>query len=125
MHGFFIIIMFCLFLHIVPTAPPMVTSYYAVDTSTLFLSWSAPPLDQQNGIIRRYDISLLEIETGSTFSYTAMNTNHTIKMLHPDYQYQIEISTVTVGTGPSSTPVVLQMPEDGMDFVLALDTCIM
>ena len=103
----------------------MVTSYYAVDTTTLFLSWSAPPLDQQNGIIRRYDISLLEIETGSTFSYTAMNTNLTINMLHPDYQYQIEISTVTVGTGPSSTPVVLQMPEDGMDFVLALDTRVM
>ena len=98
---------------IVPTAPPILNQYYAVDPSTLYLSWSAPSLDQQNGIIRQYDILLTELETGSMFSYFAANTNHTITMLHPDYQYQIEVSTVTIGAGPSSEPVVLQMPEDG------------
>ena len=91
-------------------------SYYAVDLTTLFLSWSAPPIDQQNGIIRHYIITLTELETGSTFSYTTIHTNLTIPSLHPYYQYQIEISAVTIGTGPSSVPVILQMPEDGKIF---------
>ena len=101
---------------IVPTSPPTVISYYAVDSSSLYLSWSAPPVDQQNGIIRYYNITLVELETGSIFSYTATNTaNLTITLLHPNYQYQFEISAVTIATGPSSMPVTLQMPEDGKD----------
>ena len=72
-------------------------------------------MDQQNGIIRRYNITLMELETGSIFSYTSTNTNFIITLLHPHYQYQFEISAVTIGTGPSSMPVILQMPEDGRD----------
>ena len=105
---------------IVPTAPPVVDSYYAVDSSTIFLSWSAPPIDQQNGIIRHYVISLLERETGSILSYTSSNTTITISRLHPDYRYQIEISAVTVGMGPSSLPVTLLLPEDGMVLLLSM-----
>ena len=98
----------------VPLAPPMVDSYYAVDSSTIFLSWSPPPIDQQNGIIRHYAISLTERETGSILNYTATNTNTTLSRLHPHYHYQIEISAVTISEGPSSIPVTVQLPEDGM-----------
>ena len=101
---------------IVPTSPPTVNSYYAVDSSSLYLSWSAPPVDQQNGIIRYYNITLIELETGSIFSYTTTNmANFIITPLHPNYQYQFEISAVTIATGPSSMPMTLQMPEDGRD----------
>ena len=98
----------------VPLAPPMVNSYYAVDSNTIFLSWSPPPIDQQNGIIRHYAISLTERETGYTLSYTAINTTTTLSRLHPYYHYQIEVSAITIGTGPSSIPVMVQLPEDGM-----------
>ena len=98
---------------VVPSAPPTVDSYYAVDATTLYLSWTAPPLDQQNGIIRHYNILLTELETGSAFIYTSTNINHTITSLHPHYHYQIEVSAITIGTGPASAPLVLQMPEDG------------
>ena len=97
----------------VPTAPPTVDTYSAVDPTTLFLSWSAPPLHQQNGIIRHYYVSLAELETEAILNYTTANENMTVTSLHPDYHYQIEISAVTVGTGPTSTPVTVQMPEDG------------
>ena len=70
-------------------------------------------MDQQNGIIRQYDITLTELETGSLFSYVTASTNFTITLLHPDYNYQIEISAVTIGNGPRSLPSTLQMPEDG------------
>ena len=70
-------------------------------------------MDQQNGIIRQYDITLTELETGSLFSYVTASTNFTITLLHPDYNYQIEISAVTIGNGPRSVPSTLQMPEDG------------
>ena len=56
-------------------------------------------MDQQNGIIRQYDITLTELETGSLFSYVTASTNFTITLLHPDYNYQIEISAVTIGNG--------------------------
>ena len=105
---------------IVPTFPPTVDSYYAVDSSSLYLSWSAPPVDQQNGIIRYYNITLMELETGSIFSYTSTNTNFTITLLHPNYQYQFEISATTIATGPSSVPIILQMPEDGRKFNLVI-----
>ena len=97
-------------MHIVPLAPPTVDSYYAVDTTTLYLSWIAPDMDQQNGIIRHYNILITELETGSVFGYTSININHTITLLHPDYHYQIEVSAVTIGAGPTSAPIVLQMP---------------
>ena len=109
---------------IVPSAPPTVDSYYAIDPTTLYLSWTAPPLDKQNGIIRHYSILLTELETGSIFSYTSTNINHTITLLHPYYQYQIEVSAITIGAGPTSTPLVLQMPEDGkkLNKIIMLDS---
>ena len=97
----------------VPSAPPTIDSYSAADPTTLFLSWSAPQLNQQNGIIRHYYISLDELETESILNYTTASSNMTVTSLHPDYHYRIEISAVTVGAGPSSMPVTLQMPEDG------------
>lgn len=103
----------CHVIYIVPTSPPIVNSPYVVDPTSLHLSWSAPPVDQQNGIIRHYNITFTELETGFTFSYIASSTNFTITSLHPDYQYQIEISAVTIGAGPMSIPTIFQMPEDG------------
>ena len=103
-----------MFLYTVPTAPPTVTSNYAVDSTSLFFSWLAPPLDQQNGMIHRYDLTLTELETGSVFSYSTSGTNFTATLLHPNYQYQVEISAVTIGSGPSSLPFILLTPEDGM-----------
>ena len=105
---------FALFpLHPVPTSSPTLTSYYAIDSTSLYFSWSAPPMDQQNGIIRHYEITLIEHETGSVFSYSTTGTNITISLLHPNYYYQIEVSAVTIGAGPASAPIVLQTPEDG------------
>ena len=99
---------------VVPTAAPTVTLYSAVDSTSLFISWLAPPLDQQNGMIRRYDLTLTELETGSVFTYSTSGTNFTATLLHPNYQYQVEVSAVTIGSGPSSAPLIVMTPEDGM-----------
>ncbi len=109
---------------VVSTSPPTVNTYYAVDSSSLYLSWSAPLVDQQNGIIRYYNITLMELETGSIFSYASTNTNFTIALLHPNYQYQFEISAITIAAGPSSMPIILQMPEDGRDQYYNQQLCI-
>lgn len=65
-------------------------------------------------MIRRYDLTLTELETGSVFSYSTLRSNFTATLLHPNYQYQVEISAVTIGSGPSSAPLVVMTPEDGM-----------
>lgn len=103
---------------VVPTSSPTITSYRAGDPSSLYLSWSSPPVNQQNGIIRYYNISLIELETGYIFSHTTMNTSITISQLHPHYRYQFEISAFTIGTGPSSIPIIVQMPEDGREYLV-------
>ena len=73
-------------------------------------------MEDRNGIIRRYDITLTELETGSVLSYSTTTTSYNATLLHPNYQYQVEISAVTIGTGPSSFPVILLTPEDGITF---------
>ena len=97
----------------VPTGPPVLTLYYTIDSTSLYLSWTAPPLDQQNGLIRRYDLILTELDTGAVFSFSTARTNFTATQLHPDYSYQIEVSAFTIGSGPRSPPLVLQTDEDG------------
>ena len=64
-------------------------------------------------MIRRYDLTLTELETGSVFSYSTSRSNFTATLLHPNYQYQVEISAVTIGSGPSSAPLIVMTPEDG------------
>lgn len=97
----------------VPTSPPTLTSYYALDSTSLYFSWSAPPVDQRNGVVRRYDLTVTELETGTVFRYSTAGTNFTATLLHPNYAYQIEISAFTIGSGLASVPLVVLTPEDG------------
>ena len=99
------------FLQFVPSAPSSapekVTSGIVLPTSFV-LHWQPPLLDSQNGIIRRYEIVLVELETGTTSTYTTTETTITISSLHPYYVYEYRVAAVTVAIGPFSLPVSLQ-----------------
>lgn len=100
---------------IVPTAPPSLTAYYVVDSTSLFYSWNAPPADNRNGVIRHYVLALTELDTGFMFNHSTAGSNFTFLSLHPSYTYQVEIAAVTIDNGPFSDPVTLQTLEDGTE----------
>lgn len=103
-----------IFLSSAPTAPPGNLSGYPVDSRTVFLSWSPPPIEEQNGIIRHYIINVTERDTGDTFIAIAFGNNITLQALHPFYVYEITIVAATIiGPGPMSPVFFVQTIEDG------------
>ena len=84
-----------------------------IDSETIFITWSALPFSQQNGVVRRYDVNITELDTGYNFLETAASTELTLYSLHPHYTYMFEIAAVTVAVGPSSAPITLQTEQDG------------
>ena len=96
-------------------APINVVSSDVMSTS-LTLTWGPPQNTLQNGVIRHYIITALEINTGTNFTYQAQSrTTFSIGDLHPYYTYQFNVFAVTVEVGPSSMDHRVTTPQDGMN----------
>ena len=84
------------------------------DSMTLIVSWLPPVAKDTNGILRHYVISIIapggrerQISTIThRLSYSAQD-------LSPFTNYSISVAAVTVETGPFSSIVDVEMPEDG------------
>ena len=76
--------------------------------------WEAPPTELQNGVIRHYQVTTFEVDTGMTVTHRATaSTAFTVGELHPYYTYRISVAAVTVAAGPSSLPVSVLTLQDG------------
>ena len=73
--------------------------------SSIFVTWSALPLEEQNGIVQFYIINVTEQNTGRKFQRTSSQTEFLLQNLHPYYVYELTVSAFTIGTGPDSAPV--------------------
>ena len=94
----------CLGIHTVPTAAPQRVSGSVITSTSISLSWSPPPLPDQNGQIQ-YSISVYEVATGTLTQYTTTNSPITIRSLHPYYTYRCSVAAyTTVGKGPQNQP---------------------
>ena len=105
----------------VPTAPPQNTAGDVLNSTTISISWEAPPPEEQNGIIQQYIIYLLEIPTNMNFTYQPEREHRelVIDSLHPDYDYECSVAAETiVGRGPFSDPFIITTHEDGKLSVL-------
>ena len=96
-----------------PTGPPLHVSRSPLNSTTLLLSWQPPLSQHRNGVIREYRVNITEVESGRHFQNTTTTTSITIPFLHPYYNYLCSIAAYTVGIGPFSSAVRVQMPEDG------------
>ena len=85
----------------------------AGDSRTLQLSWQPPSNRSRNGIIQRYIINITELETSSSFQLETTDLFVIATDLHPYYQYSCSVAAETVGLGPFSVAVIIQLPEDG------------
>ena len=89
-----------------------------MQVSTLYsrqveLVWAPPPMDQQNGIIRRYIINVTSVDDGVELIAYSQTTSTLVQNLHPFTKYFCSVSAETVAPGPFSPPIVIQTPEDG------------
>ena len=82
------------------------------------ITWSPPPLDQQNGLIIGYTVNVTEIQSRETFQLISFTTQITADELSPFTTYSVVIEAFTsVGSGPCSTPYTFITGEDGMFIV--------
>ena len=60
-----------------------------------------------------YIINVTEVDTGAQFQYTSINTQYTLRSLHPYYTYEFVIEAVTVTPGPPTLAFSIQTSQDG------------
>lgn len=92
--------------YLAPSAAPGNLSVYANDSTELNVNWSPPPLDQQNGMIRLYQVKVVDLQTGQQLQYTTSSILFTVTELHPFYNYEVSVSAVTNEPGPFSEAVL-------------------
>ena len=124
-----IIVFHILLYYTAPTEVPVNVSVSVQSSSNITLSWKPPSLKEQNGVIIRYHVIVMEVQilnvdngtvisqTGKNFSRTydaSQNYMQSIDMLHPNYNYTVRIAAATaVGIGPFSDPITVMTLEDG------------
>ena len=96
-----------------PSSSPENVTVVSLSSTSLFISWSPPPPETQNGIISEYRVNITESETESVMSLVTFNTQISVQFLHPFYTYMCVVSAVTIAEGPASEEVVIRTPEDG------------
>ena len=89
-------------LHTVPSGPVQSLSGVNSSSTSLTISWQPPPADDQNGIIRAYNVSY-GLPTQEPSSYTTQSTpNEMIELagLEKFTEYLVIVNAFTVGPGP-------------------------
>ena len=113
----------------VPTEAPRNVSVAVESSSSITLTWERPSQEQENGLLLRYHVIIIETQihyTDDGSEITGLQTylNRTfnvsegrsqlIDMLHPDYNYTFRIAAATrPGIGPFSDPITNRTDMDG------------
>jgi len=86
-----------------------------IGPSYIHLTWSHPPEDTHQGVIREYHVYTTEQETGRTLfnTTTADDAEILLTSLHPFYIYHIKVAAVTVQEG-NFTTLSVRTEEAGM-----------
>ena len=113
----------------VPTDVPRDVSVTVASSRSIMLSWERPPQEEENGLLIRYDVIVIETQINYTDDGTEIRgmerylnqtynvsagRRQTIDMLHPDYNYTVRIAAVTgLGVGPFSDAIIVRTQMDG------------
>ena len=104
-----------------PDAPPSLSGE-ALTSTSISLTWSPLPEDNQNGIIERYQIEISDEDSIVThYSTNGTTMTLTVTELHPYHTYSCRIAAVTrAGNGPFTSTILLQTLEDGKSVALLI-----
>ena len=99
----------------VPSTPPEILQIRATSRS-IFLSWNAILISDQNGVITGYTVYLTDLDDGGINykEFAVENFNLTLTNLIPYTTYGVMVSAHTViGEGPQSNLSFIQTKEEG------------
>ena len=118
-----------IFYTIVPTEAPRNVSVTVNSSSSIILEWERPSPEEENGLLVRYHVIIIEIQIHYTDDGTEITgmqryLNRTynvsegraqlIDSLHPDYNYTVRIAAATEpGIGPFSDAMTVRTEMDG------------
>ena len=91
-----------------PSAAVQGLSGVNTSSTSLHISWEPPPSDDQNGVIRSYNISYGPgAGDVSTYTHTtAQNTSIELSGLEKFTEYSVTVRAFTIAVGPGSTVTV-------------------
>ena len=95
-----------------PASAPLGVTAASVTSTGFLLTWSSPPLEDHNGVIRNYSITLRELGTGNVVQLVSQTTSQVFDSLQPYYNYSIQVAAVTIAPGPPTSPFVITTLED-------------
>lgn len=102
-----------------PSAPPQEVHLVSLSSTSLKVSWVAPPADSRHGAIVRYTVSYQALAGEDTERHEKTDigadaTSCVLEGLEKWTEYQVRVRAHTdVGPGPESTPVMMKTKEDG------------
>ena len=100
-----------------PSAPPQDVTTMVINSTSISVSWSPPPLPDQNGDIIGYQLMIANQNMNNASEYVVNITNITFYdavNLQEFEVYSFEIAAMTaIGLGPFSDVVTSQTFEDG------------
>ena len=96
-----------------PSSPPTNFAVSNASSDLFLLSWDPPPVEDINGVIRNYMITVTEVETGRTFYVTTNITLLELNELHPFYMYTSIVAAQTIVLGPYSSSISVRLAEEG------------
>ena len=85
-----------------PSAAPQNVTAMAVDSTSISVSWSLPPLADRNGIIVGYNITYPDIE----IELFTTELSIVISDLQPFTNYNVSVRAFTVASGPPGSATV-------------------
>lgn len=107
---------------VAPTGPPLNFTVVVLSSLSLLFSWEPPDISDQNGIIRYYLISYIDMLTLTESKYRVDSEHNqlVINALHPYRSYRCIVAAITVAIGVNSSPVIVATLEDGKKVLLFL-----
>lgn len=102
-----------------PSAPPQEVHLVSLTSTSLKVSWLAPPADSRHGAIVLYTVSYQALAGEDTERHDVPNigadaTSYVLEGLEKWTEYQVWVRAHTdVGPGPESDPVTMRTKEDG------------
>ena len=95
-----------------PSVSPGNFQARALNSRTIQLSWDPLPSPLQNGIVRQYIVTVLDI-AGEARVINTTETSVNVAALNPFTMYTCTVAAETIAIGPYTLPVQIVTPQDG------------
>ena len=120
-----IVLLFILIYNTVPSGFPQDVSVDSITSQSVEISWSPPLLEERNGNITSYTVTVSRQGSDLPIQLTSPTTSISVSMLNPFTSYTVTVAALTsIGMGPPSTLLTFRTAEDGKGACLCISKVI-